>query len=224
MKTKLIGLAAIMLALVMATGMASASQVCPFIMNSRITVGGAAGWADHNLTIVNDYFTMDSYAKIGNFNVTCESPNYPLNKADAIAKIGDNLPGHFGTGTITSAFGLLKDRQTFQVETYIDANKAYLIQNQNITKIDCDPIHDLVLATEGTMDFDEIKTITTAGSVITGLNIVETGIMNATAAPVGTSLAWSEFVGPSLGVVQELDRACGSEVTQFFSIVMPPNV
>jgi len=222
MKTKIIGLAAIMLALVMATGMASATQICPFIMNSKIGVSGAAGWADHNITISNSYFTMDNYAKIGNFNVTCESPDYPNTKLEAIAKIGDNLPGQFGTGTIETAYGLLKDRRTYQFEQTIGANKAYLIQNENITKIDCDPINDLVLATEGIMEFEEVKTITTTGSVITGLYIMQNATMNATPAPTGTSMAFSLFTAPELGFTQ-LDRACGAEVDHYFSILMPPN-
>ena len=223
MKTKMIGLAAIMLALVMATGMASAVQICPFIMNSKIGVSGAAGWADHNLTISNDYFSMDNFVQIGNFNVTCECPDRPLSKNDAISKISPDLAGTFGTGTITTAYGLLEDRRTFQLEQKIDANKAFLIQNENFTKMHCDPINDLVIATEGIMDFNEVKTITTTGSVITGLYIMQNATMNATATPPGTSMAYSIFDAPDLGLT-EINRACGAEVQHYFSILMPPGM
>ena len=221
MKTKIIGLAAIMLALVMATGIASATEICPFLMKSKIGVGGEAGWADHSLLIDNSYFNKTNYAKIGNFNLTCESPDYPVNKTDAISKITDNITGNFGTGTIQTAYALLNDRRTFQIEQQIDADKVYLIEQEYINRIECDPDHHLVLATEGTMDWDEIKAIKTTGTTITGLLIDQKATMNATSVG-GTSLVYSEFNADQLGF-SLLDRACGAEAEHLFLIEMPPN-
>jgi len=209
MKTKLIGLAAITLALVMTMGIASAAQMCPFIMNSKIGVSGVAGGATHDLRISNTYFDKYNHAQIGGFNLTTECYGFL------------DIPDNFGSGTITTAYGLLKDGRTFQFEQTIAADNAFLIDTDFISASYCDSIRVVGLVTEGRMDSEEIETITTTGSVITGLSIVHDATLNATAVG-GTSKVESMFEAHDLGVVK-LSRACGAEAGYYFSILMPPN-
>ena len=208
MKTKLIGLAAITLTLVMTMGIASATQMCPFIMNSKIGVGGAAGGATHDLRISNTYFDKYNHAQIGGFNLTTECYGFL------------DIPDNFGSGTITTAYGLLKDGRTFQFEQTIAADKVFLEEMEKISKISWVG-NNLILATEGRMDSEEIETITTTGSVITGLYIMHNATLNATAVG-GTSIVASKFEAPDLGVTKS-SRACGAEAEYYFSILMPPN-
>ena len=207
MKTKLIGLAAITLTLVMTMGIASATQMCPFIMNSKIGVGGAAGGATHDLMISNTYFDKYNHAQIGGFNLTTECYGFL------------DIPDNFGSGTITTAYGLLKDRRTFQFEQTIAADKAVREDWEYISASYCDPIRFLGLATEGRMDSEEIETITTTGSVITGLYIMHNATLNATAVG-GTSIVASKFEAPGIA---KSSYACGAEAGYYFSILMPPN-
>jgi hypothetical protein len=210
MKTKLIGLAAITLALVMTMGIASATQICPFIMNSKIGVSGAAGGADHELEIFNSYFTKLNHVQISNINISTDC-----------SVLDFNAPGIFGSGTITTAYGLLKDGRTFQFEQTVAADKAVREDMEYISASYCDPIRFLGLATEGRMDSEEIVTITTTGSVITGLSIVHNATLNATAVG-GTSIVESIFEAPALGVTKT-SSACGAEAGYYFSILMPPS-
>ena len=165
MKTKLIGLVAITLALLMSVGMASAVRG-----NYDVTAGVNVyqGFAMQNVSVGSPgAIWADSSVTIGNYfvNSTCLPPaEYPTDKADALARFVHYDKNITGTGGVavraTTTYDWTQQYLTNTFATNITGNKVVVVQNL-IPDIDLGYNQQLVLATEG-----EVTTpLTTVASV-----------------------------------------------------------
>ena len=220
MKTKIIGLAAIMLALVMATGMASA-QMCPFAFQTKIGAEGGHGWVNQSLVIANDYFTKDNLVNIGNINVTAVCPYSPTNLTEALEGVNFNIADSVGSGVVQTGYGLYPGG-TFQFVQAIDATKAIVVEQEDIGDIGCDPTQDLLLGTEGTMNYYEFKEIGTSGDLINVVKINQTATLNASSALVPNSVAFNLFNATDQFDFKITQVACGEKIPFEFLMTIPP--
>lgn len=220
MKTKIIGLMAITLALLMATGMASA-QMCPFAFQTSIGAYGGHGWVNQTLSIDNAYFTKDNLVNIGNINVTAVCPYSPTDLTEALDGVNFNIPNIEGEGTVTTQYGLYPGG-TFQFVQTIDATKAILIEQEDIGDIGCDPTQDLLLGTMGTMNYYEFKQIGTSGAYINNLQINQTATLDATGATVPNSVAFNVFDATDGFDFKITQVSCAEKIPFQFVMTIPP--
>ena len=187
MKTKMIGLVVITLALLMSVGMASAVRG-NYDVTAKVSVfSGFAvqevevgSWAHSEVTIGN-YFV----------NATCLEPaDYPIDKFDALNRFVWYDENVTGTGSVLAAASTTYDptgqylTNTFALTVPVNTTKVVLVENV-IPGIDLGYIQELAIATEGVVTAPLITGTTvemqSCHNRIVKMDVLKSGMVNATA-------------------------------------------
>jgi hypothetical protein len=186
MKTKIIGLVAITLALLMSVGMASA------VRGNYDVTGGVSVYQGFAVQEIEVGSWASSDVTIGNYfvNATCLEPAYyPLDMDDALDMFVHYDKNITGTGSIAVRASTTYDwtnqylTNTFALEA--TGNKV-VVREKTESGVDLDYVQELVLATEGEVTKPLITGTTvkmqTCHNKIVEMGVIKSGLMNATAS------------------------------------------
>ena len=185
MKTKIIGLAAITLALVMSVGMVSANS--GYTLNTHVDV--TLGYAFQKLNITEST-TFDKFNEvtIGNLWVNASCEEFPqttipdLSAAQDLVLYDKDLKG---TGIINTSVGSVIDpsrqHKTISFGQAVAGNKTAVKQITNISTGNGFYVQNLLSATSGTIDlaFESMQVdVQTCNEVVTGIGSVKSATMH----------------------------------------------
>ena len=205
MKTKIIGLAAITLALVMSVGMASADHV----VSTTMDVGDGYAFQAINYDLQEGPWGfpigyIDNYAAIGNFGVIADCV-YPLDIPDDVwAALDQGVVYNAdakGTGYISTSLGLITQQDCQKATKFFTqsgaGHKVGVLETGNVFF----NTQDLLFATDGYLDFyEETKQVSvrTCTGDVTQVIINQAVSMSSMDPTIEKAMVFHELDAPTL--------------------------
>ena len=215
MKTKLIGLAAITLALLMSVGMVSANY--GYDMNAYIDVTKGFGFQNVSVVEPSD-FSKYNTVTIGNYNVSAECVNMSdpseaittYEKALALISYDKTIPGTgFASVDVGSDICPIQQSKVITFTQFVRGNDTVVKQRTNITTNGAYYVQDLITAAapKSYMNFsleDMSVTIQTCRDVATKIAITKAVEIDAPVDHAQNSLLYHTAIAPNFDPQLEL--------------------